>query len=146
MMIPDLRGKTERDAILLLRQKGLELGTIAHLPDARAAAGTVLAQDPGPDAKGAERPSVSLLLAEEEAVAMPALVMPDEVGKPLDEAEAELQRAGLHPEAAQGAPAGAQVTVSPESRPGVVVAQSPMDGARVDAASRIVLWTPAAPR
>ena len=142
--VPDLRGKSEHDAILLLREKGLELGAIAHLPDNRVSPGTVLAQDPGPDARGADRRSVSLLLAEGEAPVPPAFVMPDEVGRTLGDAEAELAGAGLHAEAAEGAPPGAQVLVSPDGRPGTIVAQEPQDGARVDARTRIVLWTPAA--
>ena len=141
--IPDVRGKSERDALLLLRQKGLELGALAHLPDARVSAGTVLAQDPGPDAQGAERPSVSLLLAAPETAETPAWVMPEEQGRPLADARAELERAGLHVETAQGAPPGAEVSLSPEMKASSVVAQSPPSGARVDASTRIVLWVPA---
>ncbi len=142
--VPDLRGKSEHDAILLLREKGLELGAIAHLPDNRVSPGTVLAQDPGADARGADRRSVSLLLAEAEAPETPAFVMPDEVGRSLADAQAELARAGLHAEAAEGAPPGAQIVISPDTRAGMIVAQEPQDGARVDARTRIVLWTPAA--
>ncbi len=141
--IPDLRGKPEHDAILLLRQKGLEIGAVAHLPDARVAAGTVLAQDPGPEARGAERPSVSLLVAEEEPEETPAVVMPDEVGRSLPEARADLEKAGLHPETALGAPNGTQVTLSPATQPGTVIAQTPPDGAKADAHTRVILWTPA---
>ncbi len=137
--IPDVLGKSEREAILLVRQKGLELGGIAHMPDARAAAGTVLAQDPGPEAKGAERPSVSLLVAAPEPAETPAWVMPEEQGRPYAEAAAELEKAGLHVESAAGAPAGAQVVLQPNTAAGTVVAQMPPAGARVDGSMRIVL-------
>ncbi len=141
--VPDLRGQSEHDAILLLREKGLELGAVAHLPDNRVSPGTVLAQDPDADARGADRPSVSLLLAEAEAPAVPAFVMPDEVGRSLQSAQAELTGAGLHVEVAPGAPPGAQVVLAPDTQPGTVVAQQPQDGARVDSSTRILLWTPA---
>ena len=147
--VPDLRGKSEHDAILLLREKGLELGAVAHLPDNRVSPGTVLAQDPGADARGADRRSVSLLLAEAETLEIPAFVMPEEVGRSVEDAQAQLAKAGLHAVVAEGAPPGAQVliptnTASPDTRSGAIVAQEPQDGARVDARTRIVLWTPAA--
>ncbi len=143
--IPDVLGKSERDAILLIRQKGLELGAIAHMPDARVEAGTVLAQDPGPAAKGAEQPSVSLLVAAPQPAEAPAWVMPDEVGKNYGEAAAELERAGLHVESAAGAPAGAQVVLTAQTTPGTVIMQTPLAGARVDASARIVLFVTKAP-
>lgn len=137
--IPDVLGKSERDAILLIRQKGLELGAVAHLPNGRVASGTVLAQDPGPDAKGAERPSVSLLVAAPEQTETPAWVMPDETGRPYAEAAAELERAGLKVESTANVPAGAQIVVTPETAPGMVIAQTPQAGARVDSSMKIVL-------
>ena len=143
--IPNVLGKSERDAILLIRQKGLELGAIAHLPNARMPAGTVLAQDPGPKAKGAERPSVSLLVAAPAPLGAPAWVMPEEQGRPYAEAAAELEKAGLHVESAPGAPPGAQVVLTPGTAAGTVVAQMPPAGARVDASTRVVLSVTGAP-
>ena len=137
--IPNVLGKSEREAILLVRQKGLELGAIAHMPDARAAAGTVLAQDPGAEAKGAERPSVSLLVAAPEPAEAPAWVMPEEQGRPYAEAAAELEKDGLHVESTGGAPTGAQVMLTAGTAARTVVAQMPPAGARVDGSTRIVL-------
>ena len=138
--IPDVLGKSERDAILLVRQRGLELGAIAHMPDARVTAGTVLAQDPGPEAKGAERPSVSLLVAAPAPVEAPAWVMPDEQGKPYEDAAAQLTRAGLHVESASGAPPGAQIALNAQTVPGTVLVQTPAAGARIDATTAVILW------
>ncbi len=140
LSIPDVRGKSEHDAVLLIRQKGLELGAVAHLPDARVAVGTVLAQDPDANARRAAQPSVSLLIASPVAAETSAYVMPDLSGKPYPEATAMLTHAGLHAEANAGAPPGAQVAVPAGAVPGTVIAQQPPAGARVDAASRITLW------
>jgi beta-lactam-binding protein with PASTA domain len=100
--IPDVQGKDERDAILLIRQKGLELGAIAQLPDAQVKAGTVLAQDPGPHAKGASRPSVSLLVASPDPPPPAAFVMPDVVGQPYAAVAAVLTGRGRGGRAAWG--------------------------------------------
>ena len=143
--IPDVRGRSEHDAVLLIRQKGLELGAVAHLPDAGVTAGTVLAQDPDADARGAAQPSVSLLIAGPTLPEAPAWVMPDERGRSYADANASLAHAGLHVESAQGAPPGAQVVLSANTSPGTVLAQSPPAGARVDAASHIVLYVSGPP-
>ncbi len=138
--IPDLLGKPEREALLTLRQHGLELGAIAHLPTRSASPGTVLAQDPGPAAEGAEQPSVNLLIAVPAPAEPPAWVMPDETGKPYPEAAASLSKLNLHAESAAGAPPGVRVPLSPATAPGTVLAQTPEAGTRVDASSKIVLW------
>jgi beta-lactam-binding protein with PASTA domain len=143
--IPDVEGKEEREAILLIRQRGLELGAIAHLPTAQARPGTVLAQDPGPDARGASQPSVSLLIASPDPAPAPAFVMPDAVGEPYAQVAAGLAKAGLQVSSAAGAPPGAVVRLVPSTAAGTIVAQTPPSGARVDAATKIVLWTAGAP-
>lgn len=140
--VPDVLGKNEREAILLIRQKGLELGSIAYLPDALARTGTVLAQDPGPNARGAERPSVSLLLAAAAPVEGDAYVMPREVGRSYEDASAQLEKAGLRVQSTPILPAGAIVTLSSATAPGTVVWQQPPAGARVDTGSTIVLSVP----
>ncbi len=126
--VPAVVGKSERDAVLLLRARGLDLGAIAHLPDNRAPAGTVLAQNPGAGAQGAEQPSVSLLVAETAPVEEKAWVMPDVVGKPYAEASALLERAGLR------VSAGIDTTTN-----GLVTAQMPEAGFRVEAGAQAVL-------
>jgi beta-lactam-binding protein with PASTA domain len=139
--IPDVQGKDERDAILLIRQKGLELGAIAQLPDAQVKAGTVLAQDPGPHAKGASRPSVSLLVASPDPPPPAAFVMPDVVGQPYAAVAAVLAKSGLQVAVAAVAPPGAVVKLTAATVPGTIVAQTPPSGARVDSSVKIVLWT-----
>ena len=138
--IPSVVGKTEREAVLLLGARGLDLGSVAHLPSTRAPAGTVLAQDPGADAAGAEQPQVSLLVAEAAPALEGASVMPDVVGKVFSEAAAGLEREGFSVERQLGAPPGAEVALPPATVPGTVLAQSPEAGSRVGRASRVVLW------
>src|SRR5580658_6782019 len=60
--VPNTIGGDQRLASLELRRAGLDVGTIAHLPDSTAPEGSVIAQDPPPHAQGIERPSVSLLI------------------------------------------------------------------------------------
>ena len=138
--IPDVTGKNEHDAILAIRQKGLEPGVLAHMPDAQFPAGTVLAQDPGPHATGAERPTISLLIADPEPAESPEFAMPDETGKLYSQVAAEFEKAGLHAESMPAAPVGSQVALTTETRPGIVIAQTPATGKKVDAATRIVLF------
>lgn len=139
--IPDTVGKSEREAMLLIRQKGLELGELAQMPDAQVPAGTVLAQDPAPDAKGAAAPSVSLLVAEAPTVETPTYVMPDEVGRSYAEAAEEMSKTGIAVASTQSVPAGAQIVVGTAAGTvaGIVVAQQPPAGARIEKGSRVVL-------
>src|SRR5271154_2685870 len=50
--VPSVIGSPERSAALNLRRVGLEAGMTSHLPDGKAEAGTVLAQDPPAKAQG----------------------------------------------------------------------------------------------
>ncbi len=139
--IPDVEGKDERDAILLIRQRGLELGAIAQMPGAQVKPGTVLAQDPGPHAKGASRPSVSLLVASPDPPPAAAFVMPNVVGQPYAAVAGALAKAGLQVVGAAGAPPGAVVKLTPSTAPGTIEAQTPPSGAHVDSSVKVVLWT-----
>jgi beta-lactam-binding protein with PASTA domain len=91
--IPNLLGQSVRSAELNLKERGLELGSIAHLPTANATADQVIAQSPTRDAQQIATPSVSLLTSE--APAPEAFVMPDFVGAKLSEASAAVREAGL---------------------------------------------------
>ncbi len=134
--VPNVLGQGERLASIAIGRLGLELGTAAHMPDAQVPPGTVIAQNPMPNAAGVERPSVSLLVADAEPAEPAAFVMPDCTGKPADDAAAALVHEGLRlPEqrdalpSADGAPAG---------QPGMVARQSPAPGARVTTQTAIV--------
>ncbi|MGA2963768.1 MAG: PASTA domain-containing protein [Candidatus Korobacteraceae bacterium] len=91
--IPSLVGQSVRSAELNLKERGLELGSLAHLATANAAADQVIAQSPTPDAQQIATPSVSLLTSV--APAPEAFVMPNFVGSKLSEASAAIRVAGL---------------------------------------------------
>jgi len=135
--VPDMVGKEERVAALSLRRAGLELGAIARLPDAAAAEGTVLAQDPAAHAQGIAQPNINLLVAAPDKDVADGYVMPDLVGSPVVSAQAQLTREGiksatscldmaLPPVATGDAPPRMPVW------PGAVLAQTPIAGSRVD--------------
>lgn len=91
--IPNLVGQSELAAGINLRRRGLELGSIAsiHLPG--AAPQTVVAQSPPPDAKAVTSPRVDLVMTAPDNV--PHYVMPNFANKPLAQAAAAVQQAGL---------------------------------------------------
>ena len=127
--IPNVLGQQERSASISIRRVGLELGAIAHIPDAQVPPGTVISQNPLPLAAGVERPNVSILVADAEPEAGDAYIMPDYTGKPAAAAVAELGRGGLlQPTVREALPSpdGSAAGVS-----GTVVRQSPAPGERV---------------
>jgi beta-lactam-binding protein with PASTA domain len=93
--IPDVLGQSERTASINIRRLGLELGAVAHIA-APGEPGIVIAQTPGPNAAGVDRPRVSLLLSEPEETESPqAFVMPSLAGLTLAGAAARAYAAGL---------------------------------------------------
>ena len=93
--VPSVIGSQERPAALNLRRVGLEAGMTAHLPDGKAEAGTVLAQDPPAKAQGIEKPSVNLLVAAADDTTQDGFVMPDLSGLPILTAQSLLTRVGI---------------------------------------------------
>ncbi len=136
--VPSVVGHGEREAALALRRVGLEVGVTARLPYGNAAEGTVIAQDPPARAQGIARPSVNLLVAAASDEVPDGFLMPELVGLPLANAQAVLARVGIH----TAAPTIVNVAVSPVGsegqpikppvKPGSVLSQVPMAGARVD--------------
>lgn len=136
--VPDTVGSDVHLAALSLRRSGLEIGVTAKLPDASAAEGTVIAQDPRPHSQGIEQPAVNILVAAPDTEAADGYVMPDFVGMPIVTAQAILAKVGLK----SATPAFVAVPVSPvgtgnappkpPTQPGSVIAQQPAAGARVD--------------
>ena len=143
--IPDLTGIDQRLATIQVRRAGLEVGTVAEMPDAYASAGTVIAQNPAPGAAGVERPVVSLLTAAQPSDASGGMVMPDLTGQASSAASAAIARAGLKLGPVKTAPATVPAVNSPGSGQalqapmpsGTVMSQSPMPGARVDATTLV---------
>jgi beta-lactam-binding protein with PASTA domain len=143
--VPDMVGREERVAALTLRRAGLELGATARLPYAKAAEGTVLAQDPPGHAQGIARPSINLLVAAPGDDAPDGYVMPDLVGWPVVTAQAALTGVGIKvsPPAfvdVAVAPVGSgDAPLRPPVKPGAVLAQTPAPGSRVDQSTLVRL-------
>jgi beta-lactam-binding protein with PASTA domain len=143
--VPDTVGSEERVAALRLRRVGLDVGVTARLPFAKAAEGTVLAQDPPGHAQGIEQPSVNLLVASANDEAPDGYVMPDLIGWPAAGAQGALASVGIKSVTASFvnvpvAPVGNAGTMPrPPIKPGAVIAQWPLAGARVDQGTPVKL-------
>ena len=130
--VPDTVGLDQRVAELDLRRAGLEVGAIARLPDAKAAEGTVLAQDPPAHAQDIAQPTVNLLVAAPDDEAADGYVMPDLLGLPVVSAQSALAKVGIK----SAAPNYVDVPVGPVGsgnalpvqpvKPGAVIAQMPL--------------------
>jgi len=136
--VPNAVGLDQRVAELELRRAGLEVGATAKLPFANIAEGTVLAQDPPAHAQDIAQPTVNLLVAAPDDEAPDGFVMPDLVGLPVVSAQSALAKVGIK----SAAPQYVEVPVGPMGignaqpvqpvKPGAVMAQNPLPGARVD--------------
>jgi eukaryotic-like serine/threonine-protein kinase len=143
--VPNTVGNDERVAALQLRRVGLDVSTVAHLPDAAVPEGTVVSQDPPPHAQGIERPSVSLLVAAPDDNAPDGYVMPELVGLPIVTAQEQLARVGIQtntplfvdvpiPQVGSG-----NTPPAPPVAPGSVLSQIPVAGARVFLSTQVSL-------
>jgi len=147
MAIPNVLSQPERAATIAIRRAGLDLGNVARMPYPNTSTGTVIAQNPAPDAEGVERPSLSLLVADVPALNADGVVMPDLTGQLFSAAASAVTHAGLKlapsievPAAVPSIPATgtAQNPISPIPA-GTVVSQTPAPGNRVDSSTPIQL-------
>jgi len=162
--VPNVVGSQERSAALNLRRVGLEAGMVAQLPDAKAEAGTVLAQDPPAKAQGIEKPSINLLVAAADDSVADGFVMPDLTGLPVVTAQSMLTRVGIKfgdpkyqdvqipavstagyapvsaPASTAEIPPGSVLPAArPTAVPGAVLSQSPPAGYRIDVGATVSL-------
>jgi eukaryotic-like serine/threonine-protein kinase len=145
--IPDLTGSNQRLASIQIRRVGLEIGSTAEMPYAYSPAGTVIAQNPAPDAAGVERPVVGLLIAAPSPDSDGGVVMPNLTGQIFSSAAPAISRAGLKLAPVKttqaSVPAIAGTIDSQAPRPpvpsGTVMSQNPPPGNRVDASTPIEL-------
>jgi beta-lactam-binding protein with PASTA domain len=134
--IPELVGDSERAASINVRDRGLDLATVASIPLPGISADQVIAQFPPANAADVTTPKVSVLLAKPAAPA--DYVMPDFVGRSVAEARGRAAHAGLQTPIVTAAPGtspqAAPLSSSPASAPvsGKIVAQSPPPGSRVN--------------
>jgi eukaryotic-like serine/threonine-protein kinase len=140
--IPNLAGQSQLAAGINLRRRGLEVGSIAAIHLQGAAAQTVIAQSPPPDAKAVSSPRVDLVVAATDNG--PRYVMPTFLNKSLVEAATAVQRAGLTLGGKWGAIMRATASPRNQSREkatssltGMVVKQYPLPGQSVTAGSEV---------
>lgn len=128
--IPQLQDRSVRAARIELLQGGLQVGEIsnAYLPGTQG--DTVLLQDPAPGNSDLTSPHVNLLVSLGSRV--PAYVMPDLVGQPLNDALAKLNSAGLKVSKITNVAALGTPSMS-------VVSETPLRGHHVDANTLIEL-------
>ncbi len=133
VVIPDLLGQSPRAAELNIRQRGLELGTVAEVQLRDAPPQQIIAQSPPPNAQGILSPKVSVLVAAEPEVQ--SYIMPSFIGRPLSEVAARIEQAGFKVGRVYNAEAPQQssATVAPPSNnvPPAVLRQTPSAGQRV---------------
>jgi eukaryotic-like serine/threonine-protein kinase len=124
--IPDVVGKTLEEARTELENAGFEVPD--PLPqDSNKTPGTVLSQDPKPNARGSTGSDVKLTIA-----SLPLLEVPKVTGKYLRAAKTELQEVGLE--------VGAVRRVEhAEHGEGYVLRQDPASGAKVPFGTEITL-------
>ena len=147
MAIPNVLGQQERAATISIRRGGLDLGNLAHMPYAGVPMGTVIAQNPAPDAEGVERPTMSLLVADSGGAKTDGMVMPDLTGQIFATAAFAVTHAGLKLappiDTAVGiapvSPAGGTQAPSAPIPAGTVVGQNPPPGYLVDAETPVQL-------
>lgn len=129
LSVPAIEGQSLRTARLTLDQLGLEVARVVEVVDP-AEAGTILIQAP----PAGERDSVGegLALLVSSGPRAPGFVMPDLIGRRIEDAESALARAGL-----------VLGEVSARSYPGVpagiVLRHAPPAGHRVSSASPVAL-------
>jgi len=141
VVIPDLLGQSPRAAELNIRQRGLELGTVAEVQLRDAPPQQIIAQSPPPNAQGILSPKVSVLVAAEPDVQ--SFIMPSFVGRPLSEVVGRIEQAGfklgrVYDSEAQQQPS-ASTLPAPNNVPPVVLKQTPSAGQRITSETPIEL-------
>lgn len=131
VVIPDLKGDSERAAEINIRRRGLEIGSVAAATIPDAPPDQIVAQSPPANATNVSAPKVSVLVA---APAEPAsFVVPDLAGHSEDDAVNTIVRAGLRVGSISSQPAP-QNPDQPETLPygaRMVVKTIPAAGERV---------------
>ncbi len=147
--IPDVTGQSEHAAELNIRRRGLDIASLAAIPQVGIPADQVLAQSPVANAQQVLAPKISLLVT---APADPqAFVMPSFIGQPLGSASRTLQDSGFRlgnvnvtvppePAPTEGAPTPS-ITLAPpppQATPAsIIVAQTPVAGQKVVAGTAV---------
>lgn len=129
LKIPQVEGQSLRTARLALDQLGLPVARVAEIPDA-SEAGTILAQSPPPGETDAVGDGLALLASQGPRSA--DYVMPDLIGRSIEDVENALRRAGLKT-------GDVRVRSYPGVPPGTVLRHVPPAGHRVNPATPVAI-------
>jgi serine/threonine-protein kinase len=126
--VPPLRGKSEDDAKNALENVGLKAGSTDKENSSTVPKGYVIKSDPTSGSKVAKDTEVNLIISDGPG----KTTVPNEIGKQLSDAKADLRSNGFKPSVTYVTAQGGQV-------PGTVVDQNPNDGDTANKNSTVVL-------
>ncbi len=92
-VVPNIRGRTQRDARFALEHEGLKLGAVEYQMSDNYPAGTIMEQQPAPGAKIKRDMYVSVIVSQ--GASTQTITVPDVTGKLLTDAASILVNAGL---------------------------------------------------
>jgi beta-lactam-binding protein with PASTA domain len=135
--VPDLIGQSSRAAEINVRQRGLEIGSVAVANLPGAAQDEIVAQSPPANSGVAESPKISLLVAGPEREQQ--FVTPNFLGKRIGDVRQQIEDAGfvvLVTDPGCAGPVGAGLAPCTKEN-GVIEKQSPAPGQRITAGANI---------
>lgn len=138
IIVPDLIGSTVGDARATLARSGLGVGNIATATGVAGQPGTVVSQDPPPNAQLPQGAAVNLVVVAGQGQQPPPgqpspnlmAPIPDVIGMTVDQARATLAKAGYrvnHVTLPPGTPPNANVVVGTEPEPGATTPPGTVD-------------------
>jgi beta-lactam-binding protein with PASTA domain len=136
--VPSLIGESVRAAEINVRRRGLELGSVAvaQLPGAQP--DVVVAQSPEPEASGITSPKINVLVSSPAEEGAPAYIMPDFLGRPLDDVARSVAAAGLKfGKVTSSGPSSPPGSANGAAHPAIVVKQVPAPGQQVYAGAMV---------
>lgn len=128
--IPGVEGTSYRQAGILLRQRGLSVGSVCRVHHPRVSRDLVIAQDPAPGSQRPEGARVDLLVSLGPA-GVPYL-MPDLTGRPFREVERLLREHRI-------AVGERTVLIDRSVLPSTVIRQDPPAGSRIESGDEVDL-------
>jgi beta-lactam-binding protein with PASTA domain len=138
--VPDLIGQSVRAAEINVRQRGLEVGSVAIVSVPGAATDEIVAQNPPAASALVESPKISVLIAAPEKDQQ--FVMPSFLGKRVAEVRQQIESAGFILKVMDPGYIGGIGQTRPDMAKdsGVIEKQIPAPGQRITAGSDIVVF------
>ena len=135
--IPDVTGQSQRVAEINLHRRGLELGSVAVTKIPGEPLGQIIGQSPPANASSANAPRVNVLVAD--PLGSEAYVMPNLVGKRLDEVRPPIEAIGCKLKPLLITSAATTDASAPAAKAGTILKQSPSAGTKIFSGTEIQL-------